>query len=323
MTHDHFDFSGREGDEATAFATALVQGLSQKQKTLPCEFFYDARGSDLFEAITALPEYYPTRTEAAILTQYAPEIAAGTSPDAVLVEFGSGSSVKTEILLRAIGGLSAYVPVDVSPSALDQARDRLSRRFPGLRVHGVEGDFRAGLALPAELHDKPRLGFFPGSTIGNFTPEEATRLLEVFARNLGPGARLVIGVDLLKDEARLVPAYDDAAGVTAAFNLNLLGRANRELGADFDIGAFAHKAVFNRRLGRIEMHLVSRTRQRVSVLGRAFDFAPGETIHTENSHKYTVVGFHDLARGAGWSARRVWTDAEELFSVHELVAGLK
>jgi len=319
MTHDHSEFYGRDDEAAPAFATAVLAGLSKRQKMLPCEFFYDARGSELFEAITALPEYYPTRTETAILTQYAPEIAAGTPPGAVLVEFGSGSSVKTEILLRALKGLSAYVPVDVSSSALALARDRLIRRFPDLRVHGVEGDFRAGLALPVELAGKPRLGFFPGSTIGNFTPIKAARLLQVFARNLGHGARLIIGVDLLKDEGRLVSAYDDAAGVTAAFNLNLLERANRELGADFDLASFAHKAIFNRSLGRIEMHLVSRTRQSVSLLGRSFDFVPGETIHTENSHKYTVAGFHNLTGGAGWIPTRVWTDADDLFSVHELV----
>jgi dimethylhistidine N-methyltransferase len=182
------------------------------------------------------------------------------------------------------------------------------------------GDFRAELVLPANIENKTRLGFFPGSTIGNFTPLEAARLLRAFALNLGPRGRLIIGVDLRKDVSRLVAAYNDAAGVTAAFNLNLLTRANRELGADFNLAAFEHEAIFNTRMSRIEMHLVSTRRQSVSLLGRRFDFRPGETIHTENSHKYSVREFQDLARGAGWTPRRVWTDPEDLFSVHELAA---
>jgi dimethylhistidine N-methyltransferase len=214
--------------------------------------------------------------------------------------------------------LAAYVPVDVSQSALFDASERLSRRFPGLLVHCITGDFRADLVLPRDIADRPRLGFFPGSTIGNFSPLEASSLLRSFAQHLGSRSRLIIGVDLRKDVPRLVAAYNDAAGVTAAFNLNLLARANRELGADFDLDAFRHEAIFNTRQSRIEMHLVSKKPQSVSFLGRRFDFRDGETIHTENSHKYSVASFHELARGAGWTPRNVWIDSDNLFSVHEL-----
>ncbi len=318
MTHDHQAFAD-EADEDGSFAEATLAGLTASPKTLPCRFFYDARGSELFEQITAVPEYYPTRTEAAILERCAGAIAAETPRGAVLVEFGSGSSRKTEILLTALDALKAYVPIDVSPSALEEARERLSLRFPALDVHPVVGDFRADLALPADLEHRPRLGFFPGSTIGNFAPDEAADLLRGMAASLGETGRLVLGVDLRKDPARLIPAYNDASGVTAAFNLNLLTRANRELGADFDLGAFEHEAIFNAGKSRIEMHLVSKRPQTVSLLGRRFEFRRGESIHTENSHKYSIADFGDMARGAGWTPRRVWTDDQQLFSVHELV----
>jgi dimethylhistidine N-methyltransferase len=318
MTHDHHAFDApREEDQA--FADAALEGLAKSPKTLPCQYFYDARGSELFERITDVPEYYPTRTEASILSDCAAEIAAETPTGSVLVEFGSGSSRKTEILLSALDALKAYVPIDVSGSALDEARERLAARFPGLVVHPIVGDFRADLILPDDLAARPRLGFFPGSTIGNFAPREASDLLRSMAGSLARGGRLIIGVDLRKDRAQLLPAYNDAAGVTAAFNLNLLVRANRELGADFDLDGFEHEAVFNAEKSRIEMHLVSTREQTVSLLGRRFDFRPGESIHTENSHKYSVADFGDLARSAGWTPRRVWTDAQNLFSVHELV----
>jgi len=319
MTHDQLGFLDPADAEAHAFASAALAGLAAPRKTLPCQYFYDARGSALFERITETPEYYPTRTEAMILETHARAIAADTPWGAVLVEFGSGSSRKTEILLAALDGLSAYVPIDVSVSALEDARARLRRRFPRLDVHPIVGDFRADLTLPDGLAARPRLGFFPGSTIGNFAPPEATDLLRSMAARMGAGGRLVIGVDLLKDLSRLLPAYNDAGGITAAFNLNLLARANRELGADFDLAGFAHEAIFNAARGRIEMHLVSKRRQTVSLLGRHFDFHPGETIHTENSHKYSLDEFRGLARGAGWTPRRVWTDDHGLFSVHELV----
>jgi dimethylhistidine N-methyltransferase len=302
------------------FAAAVIDGLSRPQKTLPCRFFYDARGSELFEEITRLPEYYPTRTEAAILEAHAGEMVDTVPRGGALVEFGSGSSLKTEILLRHLPRLGCYVMIDVSASALDEAAARLSSRFPTLDVRPIVGDFSFPMALPADVAARPKTGFFPGSTIGNFTPAEALRLLRVFRAVLSPGGRLIVGADLRKDARTLVLAYNDAAGVTAAFNLNLLVRINRELGADFDLGAFRHEAIYSPRDGRIEMHLLSTRPQEVAVLGRRFRFRDGETIHTENSYKYSIPQFQDLARSAGWQPSRVWTDSNALFSVHELVS---
>ena len=302
------------------FAAAVIAGLSQAQKSLPCRYFYDARGSELFEEITELAEYYPTRTELAILRAHAGELAQRVAPGSVLVEFGSGSSRKTEVLLDAMPGLAAYVAIDVSDSALEGARARLEARYPRLRVITRVGDFRMALDLPAELAGAPRLGFFPGSTIGNLTREEAVGLMGDMGRSLGAGARLVIGADLRKDMARLLAAYDDAKGVTAAFNLNLLTRINRELGADFDLSGFAHEAFFDPDESRIEMRLVSLRAQQVHVLGRGFSFGAQERIHTENSHKYTVEDFEALARRAGWLPFALWRDPQHLFSVHELIA---
>jgi len=302
------------------FASAVIDGLSRPQKTLPCRFFYDARGSALFEDITRLPEYYPTRTEAAILRAHAAEMADGVPKGGVLVEFGSGSSRKTEILLGELPQLRAYVTIDVSASALDGAKARLAARFPTLDVRPIVGDFSYPVALPPDLAHNPRTGFFPGSTIGNLTPVEAQRLLRIFRAVLSPGGRLIVGVDLKKDLGLLLPAYDDAAGVTAAFNLNLLARINHEIGGNFDLDAFAHKAIYNSRDGRIEMHLVSRADQEARIRGRRFRFRRGETIHTENSYKYAIGQFQDLARSADWHPTRMWTDPRQLFSVHELVS---
>jgi L-histidine Nalpha-methyltransferase len=301
------------------FASAVVHGLSRPQKTLPCRFFYDARGSELFEEITRLPEYYPTRTEATILATHAGEMAANIPDGGVLVEFGSGSSRKTEILLQRLAQLAAYIMIDVSKSALDDARNRLAARFPALDVRPIVADFSYPVALPPDLANSHRTGFFPGSTIGNLNPVAAQRLLRVFRAVLSPGSRIIVGVDLKKDLARLLPAYNDAAGVTAAFNLNLLARINREIGPAFDLAAFRHEAIYNSRDGRIEMHLVSMKDQIVSIADRRFQFRRGETIHTENSYKYTVGQFQDLARASDWHPSRVWTDSDALFSVHELV----
>jgi dimethylhistidine N-methyltransferase len=300
------------------FASAVLEGLAKRDKSLPCRFFYDARGSELFEEITRLPEYYPTRTEAAILEANADEMARDIPDGSVLVEFGSGSSLKTEILLRRLPNLRAYVTIDVSEAALHEAKERLRQRFPALDVRSIVGNFSQPLALPADLDDAPRTGFFPGSTIGNLTRPEAVELLQVFRRVLSAGARLIVGVDLKKDARRLVLAYDDDAGVTAAFNLNLLARINRELGGTFNLNGFKHEAIYNPREGRIEMHLESIRDQEVRVLERRIRFRRGERIHTENSYKYTIGEFHELARSAGWEPRRTWTDAEDLFSVHEL-----
>jgi dimethylhistidine N-methyltransferase len=306
--------------EEDDFAAAVLDGLSRPHKTLPCRFFYDARGSELFEEITQLPEYYPTRTETAILDAHAGEMAEAIPPGGILVELGSGSSLKTEILLRHLPRLGAYVCVDVSESALVAARDRLAARFPTLDVRPIVGDFSRKVEFPADLAARPKTGFFPGSTIGNLTPTEAAQLLDTLRTWLAPGGRLIVGVDLKKDARQLVLAYNDARGVTAAFNLNLLARINRELDGTFDLSAFAHEAVYNPREGRIEMHLKSACRQSASVLGRRVSFAAGERIHTENSYKYTIGQFHELARSAGWKPGRVWTDRADLFSVHELNA---
>ena len=302
------------------FADALLAGLTAPQKSIPCRFLYDAAGSALFERITALPEYYPTRTETRILRERAGEIARDAAHGNVLIEFGSGSSTKTELLLAELNRLYAYVPIDISHTALSDAQARINRRFPGLRVLPVCGDFSQALALPAEIDGRPRLGFFPGSTIGNLTEAAAVKLLANMARILGSGARLVIGADLKKDVRRLIRAYDDEEGVTAAFNLNLLKRANRELKADFDVAQFDHLAIWDERQGRVELYLVSQAEQTVNVLGRRIAFAAGERIHTEHSHKYDIAGFHALAAKSGWQALKVWTDAEALFSVHVLEA---
>jgi dimethylhistidine N-methyltransferase len=303
-----------------AFAQAVLEGLAAAHKHLPCQYFYDARGSQLFEEITRLEEYYPTRVETAILLEHARSMAAPAGRDAVLVEFGSGSSRKTELLLRALDRPRAYVPIDVSQSALNGAKRRLARRLPALEVIPALGDFCNGVALPQGILPHSRLGFFPGSTIGNFDPAAAVSLLRHFAGILGPGARCIVGVDLEKNVQRLLAAYNDAKGVTAAFNLNLLARINRELGGDFDLARFRHVAVYDQQHKRIEMHLVSSTRQQAKVLGRSFTFEAGETIHTENSYKYSVARFQAIARQAGWEPSRVWTDGSADFSVHELQA---
>jgi dimethylhistidine N-methyltransferase len=303
------------------FASAVIDGLSRPNKTLPCRFFYDARGSELFEQITRLPEYYLTRTETAILEACAAEMALGVPEGAVLVEFGSGSSRKTEILLRELSVLGSYVAVDVSDSALHEARARLALRFPSLDMRPVVADFSYPVSLPPSLAARHKVGFFPGSTIGNVTPAEAVRLLGVFRSVLSPGGRLIVGVDLKKDARQLVRAYDDAAGVTAAFNLNLLARINRELDGSLDLTTFGHKVVYNPRQGRIEMHLESTRHQEVSIRGRIFQFRAGECIHTENSYKYAIGEFQDVARSANWHPQRVWTDKDNLFSVHELISG--
>jgi dimethylhistidine N-methyltransferase len=300
------------------FFTDVVSGLSAGQKYLSAKYFYDAAGSDLFEAITRQPEYYPTRTELGILDAEGPAIAASLPQRADLVEFGSGSTVKVRRLLRHLPDLSAYVPVDVSESFLLSEAEALAKDFPRIAIEPVAADFTRPFTLPDSLHGEAVAGFFPGSTIGNFEPQQATQLLAHFGRVLGRDATLIVGVDLVKDVGILEAAYDDAAGVTAAFNLNLLTRINRELDGDFALKDFTHRAFFNSRASRIEMHLVSMKAQTVRVAERSFAFAQGESIHTENSYKYTVAGFRSLAVEAGWEPGSVWTDADNLFSVHAL-----
>ncbi len=301
------------------FAASVIEGLSKPRKSLSCRFFYDARGSELFEEITRLPEYYPTRTEIAILDAHAAEIAS-VNDGAVLVEFGSGSSRKTEILLAGLPRLRAYVPIDVSESALEEAKRRLIERFPALAVRPIAGDFSRLLALPPDLAKARKLGFFPGSTIGNFSPFAARALLGAMRRLLTPEGWLIVGVDLKKDAGQLVRAYNDAAGVTAAFNLNLLTRINRELEGSFDLDGFRHEAIYDPREGRVEMHIVSIRNQAVRIRGLWFRFSAGEAIHTENSYKYSIGQFQDIACSAGWLPGRVWTDDQNLFSVHELIS---
>ena len=308
-----------EDDEHAEFAAAVLAGLAKAQKAIPSRFLYDARGSEIFEEITRLPEYYPTRTEIGLLNKHVPDLAQGLPAGAALIEFGSGSSRKTEILLQHLDTLAVYMPVDVSPSALREATDRLSKRFPDLKIAPVIGDFCEAITLPAEFASAPRVGFFPGSTIGNLSHEDALALLTRFATLLGADGRLIIGVDTKKDRAILEAAYDDAQGVTAEFNYNLLRRMNRELAGNFDVAQFGYEATYNRDEGRVEMYLVSKIAQDVRVRGRAFALAKGERIHTENSHKYALAEFSDLARKAGWISTNVWTDDDGLFSVHDCV----
>jgi dimethylhistidine N-methyltransferase len=302
-----------------AFEADILTGLGQPLKTIPCRYFYDAIGSALFEEITELPEYYPTRTELSILTSCATAIAQKTTPGTVLVEFGSGSSVKTDILLAACPAITQYVPIDVSGSSLASAVARLARAFPQLQVEPVLGDFTAVVTLPAIAASMPKLGFFPGSTIGNFGHEAAVTLLAGFRNLLGTGSRLIIGADLRKSPHILIPAYNDAAGVTAAFNLNLLVRINRDLGGTFNLASFEHLATYDEDAGRIDMWLVSKAAQTVRVAEHVFQFEVGERIHTEISQKYGIAELQSLAARAGWRASAVWTDADELFCVQEFI----
>lgn len=302
----------------TEFATDVVAGLMATPKRLSPKYFYDSAGSELFERITELPEYYPTRREIGILDEHAGDIAALIPPGAALVEFGSGSSSKTRIILSAAQSLGAYVPVDISAQFLREQAVGLRREYPKLAVLPVAADFSKPFDLPDAARIMPRVGFFPGSTIGNFEPHEAAAFLRHAGRILGAGAVFVVGVDLVKDTQVLQRAYNDSQGVTAKFNLNLLERINRDLGAKLNPAAFEHHAFFNRERSRIEMHLASLKRQRVKVCGECIDFRAGETIHTENSYKYSVESFGALARGAGWTSAAVWTDADNYFSVHVL-----
>jgi dimethylhistidine N-methyltransferase len=300
------------------FSQDVLASLTARPKRLPPKYFYDQAGAKLFEEITALPEYYPTRCELEILRDNAAAIARFIPAGAALIEFGSGSSRKARILLAAAPQVVAYVPVDISSEMLADEAAELRRDHPKLLVLPLETDFSKPFSLPAEVAAMPLAGFFPGSTIGNFEPHEACAFMRHAARILGKGATLIIGVDLVKDAKILNAAYDDPAGVTARFNLNLLARINRELGGDFDLDGFSHEAFYNSERHRIEMHLASKRRQKVRVCGRVIDFRAGETIHTENSYKYTLESFGALARGSGWTPVATWTDAMGYFSVQAL-----
>jgi dimethylhistidine N-methyltransferase len=301
-----------------------LSGLSRPQKTLPAKLFYDEEGCRLFYRITELPEYYLTRTERALLPEAARQTLALLQPGVVLVEYGASDEGKAAFLLNADAAtgnsIRAYVPIDVASPALMRMSERLAHTLPNLAVHPVVADFMDLVALPSSVAAMPRLGFFPGSTIGNLDPEEARRFLTCARSTLGEGAYFLVGVDLRKDPSILVPAYDDAAGVTAAFNRNILVRLNREAGADFDPDGFAHRAVWNDAESRIEMHLVSRRPQTVSIAGNRVNFLRGETVHTENSYKYAPEVFQVLAANGGWQTAHVWTDPGRLFSLSLLKA---
>lgn len=305
--------------QTSAFALDALEGLTQPRKRLSPKYFYDATGSDLFEQITRLPEYYPTRTELGILHDRGREIAALIPDKAALVEFGAGATTKIRLLLEQ-STFAAYVPVDISGEFLNGQAAKLRTDFPGLAVHPVVADFTQSFELPAAVRDMPKVGFFPGSTLGNFEPGEASKFLKRAADILGHGALLILGVDLEKDESTLHDAYNDAAGVTAKFNLNLLTRMNRELGTNFDVSSFDHRAIYNHAEHRIEMHLHSRKAQKVRLCGRTIGFARGESIHTENSYKYSIPRLRKLARKSGWTLKKTWTDAQSMFSVHALRA---
>ena len=305
-----------------SFRDAVLDGLSRPQKRIPCRFLYDERGSDLFEAICETPEYYPTRTEMGILRRHARDMARLIGPDATLIEYGSGAGQKVKLLLRALERPFGYAGIEVSREILLRATDDLSLDWPRLDVVAICADFLTPVSLPQSLLRGAgrRVAFFPGSSIGNFTPTEAARFLRQCRDMVGPGGGMLIGVDLKKDEARLDAAYNDKAGVTEAFTLNLLDRINRELDADFAVDRFAHDAKYHPAVGRVAIHIRSLADQTVTVAGRRFNFAEGEGIHTEDSWKYAVADFQELARSAGYRPVACWTDSEDLFSVHYLAA---
>lgn len=297
-----------------AFRADVLTGLRQSPKAIPARWFYDDVGSALFEDITRLPEYYPTRAETEILRARGSDFAEAVGPGRAVVEFGSGSSVKTPLLLEAIAP-AAYVPLDIAGDFLREAARALAAKFPGLPVHPVEADFMREVALPQQVDGLPKLGFFPGSTIGNMVPRTAVDLLRTMRLTLGPGSKLLIGMDLVKNPEVLVAAYDDAAGVTASFNRNLVDRINRELGGSMPIDALRHAARWNDDLARIEMHLEAIRDIAFDVSGERFEMACGETIHTENSHKFTRRSADTLLLAGGWTPERRWLDGEKRFSV--------
>lgn len=308
------DYASGGSEAPEGFLADVLAGLAQPQKAIPARWFYDHRGSHLFEAITALPEYYPTRVETELLESLKSELAHLVGPSRAVVEFGSGSSSKTPRLLDAIEP-SAYVPIDISGDFLRESAAGLSQAFPGFPILPIEANFMAPVALPPQIADLPKLGFFPGSTIGNLVPRSGVDLLRSMAATLGIGAQLLIGMDRIKREDVLVPAYDDAAGVTAAFNLNLLHRINRELGGDIDVTTFRHRAVWNDLWARIEMHLVAEHDTAFTIAGHRFALGAGEWIHSENSHKYDARTARQLLIAGGWTPLHEWTAPDDAFAL--------
>lgn len=307
------------GPEQQQMLKEVLDGLSRAQKMLPSKYFYDERGSELFEQITSLDEYYPTRTEKKILENHINEIAERVGIESVIIELGSGSSQKTRLLLDHLPDLSAYVPVDISEKYLQKVANDLREEYPNLPIVPVCADYTQPFDIPNI--DRPfeyYVVFYPGSTIGNFQPHQAQKFLQSIARFLIPGGGMLIGVDLKKDVEVLEKAYNDEAGVTADFNKNMLVRLNRELGADFEVENFRHKALYNREQGRIEMHLVSEANQQVHLNGTTIDFQKGESIHTENSYKYSLEEFRELV-SSWFEVEKVWMDENEFFSIQYLV----
>ncbi|QPQ54624.1 L-histidine N(alpha)-methyltransferase [Allosphingosinicella flava] len=301
-------------DADPAFRADVLAGLAAPVRAVPARWLYDRAGSEWFERITGLPEYYPTRTEVALLKRHCPDIAAVTGTGGAVIEFGSGSSTKTPILLNCVHP-AAYVPIDISGDFLRDAAASLQEAFPALPIHPVEADFMKPIQLPRDVATLPKLGFFPGSTIGNMVPRTAVDLLRAMKDTLGDGAFLLIGMDRIKDVSILIPAYDDAQGVTAAFNLNLLHRINRELKGTIPVGAFRHRALWNDGKARIEMHLEALEDVDFTVEGRPFAMTKGETIHTENSHKYGPRDARLLLHAAGWGVRAEYTDEKDQFAL--------
>jgi len=298
-----------------AFGDDVINGLSQVQKTIPCRWLYDERGSELFEDITVLPEYYLTRTETSILSQYAPEIASHVGPHATVVEYGAGASIKTRILIDALEKLNTYIPVDISAEFLQSSVASLKEDYPDLQIEPVVADFLSSVDLPEEPAKGVRVGFFPGSTIGNLESTEISGFMMRAREDLGPDAQFILGADLKKDANILIPAYDDSAGITSEFNLNLLRRINGELEANFDVSSFNHEARWNDDASRVEMHLVSERDQSVEVSGQTFNFKHGETVHTENSRKFEIDVLQKLIAKCGWEMADNWLDKDCLFSV--------
>ncbi|MGC1304326.1 MAG: L-histidine N(alpha)-methyltransferase [Caulobacteraceae bacterium] len=301
-----------------SFADALLKGLSQPDRSIPARFLYDEAGSHLFDRICELPEYYPTRTELSILRDRATEIAAVIGKCAALVEFGAGSSQKARLVLDALDQPVAYVPIDISRQHLIQLAEEIAADHPALQIAAVCADYTQPLELPEFSNRARRVGFFPGSTIGNLPREEARAFLAAWAPQLSEDGAMIVGVDLKKSVDIVLPAYDDSQGVTAAFSLNVLARANREAAADFDLSAFRHHVAYDPASGRVAIHLESLRDQDVTVAGQRFHFRAGEKIHVEDSNKYTIEGFQALAREAGYTPEAVWTDPKGLFSVHAL-----